>query len=146
MSTLDDTPTKIRIPQLAQGDNGQSVLGMLFLHKVSRAILDSFICANFQSSQIINATLSEEELQQIHSSQMLTPMTDSCVDFLGALQHSNMMVKGGVIMNNSMTHRQQPRKSFSVTQHLKELCHLWTKREMIPTTITVVCLVMGYCL
>ena len=96
MSTLDDTPTKMRIPQLAQGDNGQSVLGMLFLHKVSRAILDSFICANSQSSIIINAILDEEELQQIHSSQMLT----------NAPQHSNMMVKGGKIMNNSMTHNQ----------------------------------------
>jgi len=73
MSTLDDTPTKIRFPQLAQGDNGQSVLGMLFSHKVSRTILDSFICVNFQSSQIISAILNEEELQQIHSSQMLTP-------------------------------------------------------------------------
>ena len=73
MSTLDDTPTKIRIPQLAEGDNGQSVLGMLFLHKVSRAILDSFICTNSHSSRIVNAILDEEELQQIHSSQMLTP-------------------------------------------------------------------------
>ena len=73
MSTLDDTPTKMRISQLAQGDNGQSILGMLSLHEVSRAILDSFICANSQSSRVVNAILDEEELQQIHSSQMLTP-------------------------------------------------------------------------
>ena len=33
MSALDDTPTKMRIPQLVQGNNGQSVLGMLFPHK-----------------------------------------------------------------------------------------------------------------
>ena len=124
MSTLDDTPSKIRIPQLAKGDNGQSILGMLFLHKVSRAILDSFICVNSHSSRIINAILDEEELQQIHSSQMLTPMADSCVDLLGALQLSNMMVKGGEIINNSMTHHQQPQKSFSVTRYLKELSPL----------------------
>ena len=47
--------------------------GMLFLHTLSRAILDTFICGNSQSSTIINSVLHEEEFQQIHSSQLLTP-------------------------------------------------------------------------
>ena len=46
---------------------------MLFLHTLSRAILDTFICGNSQSSTIINSVLHEEEIQQVHSSQLLTP-------------------------------------------------------------------------
>ena len=73
MSSLDDTPVKMKIPQLAQEGNDQSVLGMLYLHKVSKAILDTFVCGNSKTSDIINSILDEEEIQQLYASQLLTP-------------------------------------------------------------------------
>ncbi len=72
MSSLDDTPSIHPVPQSVQED-AQSILGKLYLHKVSKAILDTFVCADSKSAEIINSVLNEEEVAQINATQMMSP-------------------------------------------------------------------------
>ena len=60
MSSLEDTPSSLKIPQNAQGN-----LGKLYLHKLSKAILDTFVCADAKAVDIINAVLDEDEIEQM---------------------------------------------------------------------------------
>ena len=71
MSALEDLPSLHPLPQSVQG-NAQSILGKLYLHKVSKAILDTF-CADSKSAEIINSVLDEEEMEQINAAQMISP-------------------------------------------------------------------------
>ncbi|KAL9977105.1 hypothetical protein ACROYT_G014476 [Oculina patagonica] len=61
MSSLDDTLSIHPVPQSVQED-AQSILGKDT--KVSKAILDTFVCADSKSAEIINSVLNEEEVAQ----------------------------------------------------------------------------------
>lgn len=71
MLALEDLPSLHPLPQSVQG-NAQSILGKLYLHKVSKAILDTF-CADSKSAEIINSVLDEEEMEQVNAAQMISP-------------------------------------------------------------------------
>ena len=68
MSSLEETPTLLKIPQNANG-----ILGKLYLHRVSKAILDTFICINSRADDIINSVLDKEEVAQVNATQMMSP-------------------------------------------------------------------------
>lgn len=68
MSSLNGTPVNIKIPQSAQENKRQSVFRMLYSHKVSQGVLDTFICGNSQTSSLISSILDEDKIQHIQSS------------------------------------------------------------------------------
>ncbi|KAJ7390854.1 hypothetical protein OS493_021742 [Desmophyllum pertusum] len=72
MSSLDDIPRLHKIPKSAQ-EGSQNITGKLYLHTVSKAILDTFICADSKALDIISSVLDEEEIEQIHATQMMSP-------------------------------------------------------------------------
>ena len=73
MSSLDDIPGLCPLPQPNKEGKIPDVLGKLYLHKVAKAILDTFICADAHATDIINSVLNEEEINQIHAAKMIAP-------------------------------------------------------------------------
>ena len=72
MSSIDSTPETIKIPSCVKAGEGHFI-GKLYLFNVAKKIIDMFICAESKASQIVNAVLNEEEIQQINARQQVTP-------------------------------------------------------------------------
>jgi DNA-binding TFAR19-related protein (PDSD5 family) len=72
MPSIDSAPVTIKIPHSVEASQGYSILGAIYLFKVAKAIMDTFVCANSKASEIIKSVLNEEETQQINAQQQVT--------------------------------------------------------------------------